>query len=439
MLRSFYKLYLLLIIGVAISAMAVVPIMQHLFVSRYNETDADGVHSALYVMRDRLAKVPESQWNATIANTRPPFPLIEFNLTKRFDWNLSAAEQQHLARGYSVEHIPGELLVGIPPTDQLLRVTQARSGFAVIAFQILAWSSVALVLLGGVLFWLRAHWRDLEKLRKAAERFGHGNLDTRAALPEHSSIAPLAKRFDSMAGRIQTLVTTQNDMIHAISHELRTPIARFGFGLALLQSAKTEAERQRHTEALSRDVTELDQLVGELLSYGALDQSDRAPDPYQVNLVELIDSVIGSLALEMEQLDVQCTVAVSIAAEQAIIDPRLTARALINLVKNAMRYGQGKIAVSAEIARGKLMIRVDDNGIGIPSADRKTIFEPFHRLDRSRDRDTGGFGLGLAIAMRAIQSQDGHLRAMDSPMGGARLEIALPQPSVPVARVLGAA
>jgi len=426
MLRSFYKLYLLLIISVAISGIAVVPGMQYLFVSRTSMTNSDGLHSALYLLRDKLARVPPSQWPSTIANDRSAFALIDIDLTKRSDYPLTPTEALTLDRGYSIEQTNGETLIGLSSSNLLLRGTPPRSRLAVTTFLILAWSMVGLVLVGGLFIWLRSHWLDLERLRVAAERFGQGKLHIRAGLSERSSIAPLARRFDSMAGRIETLVSTQNEMINAVSHELRTPIARFGFGLALLQSAENSTERQRHIEALTRDVTELDQLVSELLSYGALDQPDRSPERDPVNLVELIDSVIGSLALEMESLDIQCTVSVGAHVEQAIIDPRLTARALINLIKNAVRYCHGNVAVVATEEHGKLMICVDDDGIGIPSADRKTIFEPFHRLDRSRDRNTGGFGLGLAIVMRAIRSQGGHVHATDSPLGGARFVIALP-------------
>lgn len=426
MLRSFYKLYLLVVLAVLVCALAVVPGMQRLFVFGESGTDADNVRTSLYLAREQLMALPQDRRESGLLARRAPLPLIDFKLVPRETWAPDADEALALDRGLAVTRASGEVAAALPPGRMLLVGKPAPSDLVVTLFQAIAWLMIAGVLFGGLFLWLRPHWLDLERLRAAADRFGEGQLQVRAGLSERSSIAPLARRFDSMAARIQILVSTQNDMIHAISHELRTPIARFGFGLALLRGARADEERQRHADALARDVAELDQLVAELLSYGALEQPGRAPERGLVHLGELIDSVVGGLALEMELLDVHCEVRLGLSSPQVICDPRLTARALINLVKNAMRYGHGRVVITAELVGDVLWIRVDDNGTGIVPDDRKAIFEPFHRLDRSRDRDTGGVGLGLAIALRAIRAQGGELQAVDSPLGGARFEVRLP-------------
>lgn len=426
MLRSFYKLYLLVVLAVLVCALAVVPGMRRLFVFGDSGTDADNVRTSLYLAREQLLALPQDRRENGLLAQRAPLPLIDFKLVPREAWVPDAEEALVLDRGLAVTRASGEVAAALPPSRMLLVGKPAPSELVVTLFQAIAWLMIACVLFGGLFLWLRPHWLDLERLRAAADRFGEGQLQVRAGLSGRSSIAPLARRFDSMAARIQILVSTQNDMIHAISHELRTPIARFGFGLALLRGARTGEERQRHADALARDVAELDQLVAELLSYGALDQPGRAPERSLVHLGELIDSVVGGLALEMELLDAQCAVRLDLPSPQVICDPRLTARALINLVKNAMRYGHGHIVIAADLVGAALRIRVDDNGLGIAPDDRKAIFEPFHRLDRSRDRDTGGVGLGLAIALRAVRAQGGELQAGDSPLGGARFELVLP-------------
>ena len=438
MLRSFYKLYLLVVLAVLVCALAVVPGMQRLFVFGESGTDADNVRTSLYLAREQLMALPQDRRESGLLARRAPLPLIDFKLIPREAWAPNAGEALALDRGLAVTRASGEVAAALPPGRMLLVGKPAPSDLVVTLFQAIAWLMIAGVLFGGLFLWLRPHWLDLERLRAAADRFGEGQLQVRAGLSERSSIAPMGGRvesmggsgqmrgFDSMAARIQILVSTQNDMIHAISHELRTPIARFGFGLALLRGARADEERQRHADALARDVAELDQLVAELLSYGALEQPGRTPERSLVHLGELIDSVVGGLALEMELLDVHCEVRLDLPSPQVICDPRLTARALINLVKNAMRYGHGRVVIMAELAGDALWIRVDDNGTGIAPDDRKAIFEPFHRLDRSRDRDTGGVGLGLAIALRAIRVQSGELQAVDSPLGGARFEVRLP-------------
>lgn len=427
MLRSFYKLYLVMIFGLIVLAVLVVPGLQHLFIVRTSTSSAEQVNSSLYLIRDRLMQYPPPQWTAVAAEIEAPFPLIAIDLTQRSSYRFTAAQAKVLDQGSAVRLEGGQTFATLGHSDRLVRVTEARIGpSSLAAFQALAWLTCGAVILIALFLWLRPHWRDLEKLRNAAERLGHGKLQSRASLSSHSSVAPLAERFDDMASRIETLVTTQSDMINAISHELRTPITRFGFGVALLQAAKSEEERQRHAQALVHDVAELEELVSELLSYGALKQVTRTPERQSIRLDELIGGVLGDLALEIEALGVQCRVNIEPSAEQALLNPRLTARVLLNLVKNATRYCRQRVAIHAAIQHDRLVIRVDDDGIGIPSTERMTIFEPFHRLDRSRDRNTGGFGLGLAIAKQAATAQGGELQALASPLGGARFELLLP-------------
>ena len=112
--------------------------------------------------------------------------------------------------------------------------------------------------------------------------------------------------------------------------------------------------------------------------------------------------------------------------ERFVLDPRLTARALQNLLRNAMRYCDRRIQVGVSLNAKGCSLWVDDDGIGIPEQERERIFEPFYRLDRSRDRATGGFGLGLAISRRALEAQGGTLNVEQSPLGGARFKLWLP-------------
>ncbi|KAF1006257.1 MAG: Sensor protein RstB [Luteibacter sp.] len=426
MLRTFYKLYISLIISVAIAAFVVTPVMQYLFVAKFTQSDAQDVRATMYVMRDMLAEVPVDQRKQMIDDARAPFALIDFDLTERSKLNLSEKDRRALDSGYSVAVGSDSLLLAIPGSDQVLHTNQMDVPGSGPIFRVMAWVTIVFVVFGGLFLWLRSHWRDLEALREAAQRFGDGQLHVRSGLPSRSSVSPLATRFDSMASRIQTLVSTQSEMINAISHELRTPIARFGFALALVKSAKDEDERRRYLDTMSHDIGELDQLVSELLSYGALGQPGRDPESCEVDVTEFIDSVTGSLSLEMELREIQCHVSIFPIDATATIDPKLTARALINIVRNALRYGRERIDIKATVDREMLVIHVDDDGIGVPEADRKSIFEPFHRLDRSRDRNTGGFGLGLAIVRRAITSQGGSVAVGDSPTGGARFTLLLP-------------
>lgn len=423
-LRSFYRLFFILLGSVALSATVVVPVLQHLFVVRFGTTPDSDLSEALYTFRDKLARVPPAQWQAYIDRVRAPLSLFPVALEPLDQRRFSRDDAQRLASGMTVTTGAGEVSVAMPGSSMLLKLRRIHYSVVTNAFNLLAWIVFSLILVLSIYAWLRGHWRDLGRLRAAADAFGQGHLSGRVALPKGSELGSLAACFDAMAERIEVLVASQNEMINAISHELRTPIARCGFGLALLQSATTDHQRTRHIDALKGDLEELDALVGELLSYGAIDRADRPPEIHQVKLDELLDSTVGSLALEMDFHHVRCTV--NAPGTIVHLDPRRTSRALLNLLKNAIKYCQGEISVTALVHGDACVLRVDDNGIGIPTADRHVIFEPFHRLDRSRERKTGGFGLGLSIASRAIGSQGGHIQVSESPAGGARFEISLP-------------
>jgi two-component system OmpR family sensor kinase len=423
-LRSFYRLFFILLGSIALSATVVVPVLHHLFVVRFDTTPDSDLSESLYTFRDRLSRVPPDQWQIYIDRFRAPLSLFPVALEPLARHPFSPTDARRLASGMTVTTGPGEVAVAMPGSPTLLKLRRIHYSVVTNAFNLLAWSIFSLILVLSIYGWLRGHWRDLGRLRGAAEAFGQGRLNGRVNLAKGSELGSLAACFDAMAGRIEVLVASQNDMINAISHELRTPIARCGFGLALLQSATADDQRKRHIEALKVDLEELDALVGELLSYGAIDRADRPHEIQEVRMSELLDSVVGSLALEMDFHRVRCTVDTPDAA--ALLDPRRTSRAVLNLLKNAMKYCQDEISLTAFIHGDSWVLQVDDNGIGIPPADRHVIFEPFHRLDRSRDRKTGGFGLGLSIASRAIVSQRGHIQVSESPLGGARFEITLP-------------
>lgn len=297
---------------------------------------------------------------------------------------------------------------------------------------LLYWSMNVLIgaaLLACLLFWLRPHWRDLERLKTTAVQLGRGNLTERTHIPASSNIGSLASVFDTMADDIESLLNQQRDLLNAVSHELRTPLTRLDFGLALALSEDLPQASRERLQSLVAHIRELDELVLELLSYSRLQNPAQLPERVDVVIDEFIDSVLGSVDDELENPEIVIDVALDCAEERVSLDPRLTARALQNLLRNATRYCDKRIQVGVKVCANGCEIWVDDDGIGIPVDQRERIFEPFYRLDRSRDRATGGFGLGLAISRRALEAQGGTLTALASPLGGARFRVWLPSVS----------
>ena len=169
------------------------------------------------------------------------------------------------------------------------------------------------------------------------------------------------------------------------------------------------------------DVLELNALVNELLGMARLDS--QAPQRETIAVAALLQSVEAALPPGAPALSVDC--APDAGAIEA--DARLVARALSNLLRNAQKYAKSQIRLRARRMPGIVLVTVEDDGPGIPLEERERVFEPFYRLDRSRDRATGGFGLGLSIARKAVQAHGGSVRVEESELGGAQFVVVLPQ------------
>jgi signal transduction histidine kinase len=290
-----------------------------------------------------------------------------------------------------------------------------------LAMEVVRYVVVALALLAPIALWSRAHWQGLQMLSRVADEFGAGTLSARARMRPSDAAYPLAERINAMAERIQGLLESQKNLLHSVSHELRTPIARLEFALELLAGKTADPALSKRIAAMEGDLAELNALVNELLSMSKLDS---ASEPQRA-LFE-VEPVLRECAdgLHPRPATLHCELGPRLGSVDG--DRRLLARAVGNLLRNAQKYAANTVALSARRAGGLLEIVVDDDGPGIPEDERERIFEPFYRLDRSRDRATGGFGLGLSIARKAVRLHGGTLRVEDSPLGGARFVICLP-------------
>jgi two-component system OmpR family sensor kinase len=278
---------------------------------------------------------------------------------------------------------------------------------------------VAIVLLVPIALWTRGHWRDLQALSKVADRFGAGDLSARSDCPPHASIYPLSTRINNMAGRIETLVANQDHLLHSVSHELRTPIARLAFAIELLRGKADDPALGARFDGIETDLAELEALVEELLGMAKMGRDGTVPF-VPLDLRSLLQERVEGLGFPVHLAKARTPVTV-------LGERRLLARALDNVLRNARKYATSCITISMNESQDRVDIVIDDDGPGIPESEREHVFEPFHRLDRSRDRATGGFGLGLAIARKALLLHGGSIRADDATLGGARFVISLPR------------
>ena len=292
--------------------------------------------------------------------------------------------------------------------------------------RLLTWSLTGVIFAIALWFWVRPVWRDLEALRQTARALGDGDFEARAPCARSQLFAPLSDTMNGMAERVQQLIATHRELSCGISHELRTPIARMRFALEMLAETDDERERRRLWAMMEADLDELDHLIDTSLTYARFERE--APEPHfsKVDFAEWLEDEVDNVRVLGRSLEV--TVDCSQLPENCPVDLDRKAMpyALRNLLRNAFKYARSRIVVSAELTGDRVQIHVDDDGIGIPPEEREHVFSAFTRLDRSRDRATGGYGLGLAIARRVLELHGGTAKASDAPLGGARLTLCWP-------------
>ncbi|AOE61074.1 ATP-binding protein [Pseudomonas corrugata] len=432
MWKLLIRLYLVTIVSYSAAIYLMPELVIRLFHERFMSYNLDYSRGLQTLMSKQFHAVPSEQWPALAAQMDKEFEPLRIELAAIDDADFSADEQARLKRGENVVRL-GDWAwrtLAVAPLDERTVVKMIVPPDPT-DVNWLYWSINVLIgatMLACLLLWLRPHWRDLERLRSTAERFGKGHLSERTHIASSSNIGSLAHVFDTMASDIENLLNQQRDLLNAVSHELRTPLTRLDFGLALALSDDLPPASRERLQGLVAHIRELDELVLELLSYSRLQNPERLPEQVEVPLDEFIDSILGSVDEDLAAPDVVIDVLLHGTLERFVLDPRLTARALQNLLRNAMRYCERRIQVGVRVGAEGCEIWVDDDGIGIPDGERERVFEPFYRLDRSRDRATGGFGLGLAISRRALEAQGGTLTADVSPLGGARFRLWLPTP-----------
>jgi signal transduction histidine kinase len=284
--------------------------------------------------------------------------------------------------------------------------------------------ALPLVLVAPAVFLLiRPLERRIRALSDTADRFGQGDLETRAPVDAKDALAGLAGAFNRMAERIGGLVTGQRELLHAVSHELRTPLARAFFILDDAETAPTVAEKNEHLKRAEAALADLNDLVEELLTFVRLeaDQVDAMREDIDVD--GLLNDVAG-MGRDL-RADVEIKVEPSGVRVRAV--PRYFKRAVLNLVTNAVRHANRAVTLSSVEEARWVEVFVDDDGPGVPPEDRARVFEPFTRVDSSRSAEIGGVGLGLAIVARVVALHGGEAAALDGPNGGARFRLRFPR------------
>ena len=268
--------------------------------------------------------------------------------------------------------------------------------------------------------------RRLREVNYALHRMKSGDMTLRLPVDGTDEMASLATNYNSMSDHIQRLIEAQRELMRAVSHELRTPVARIRFGMEMLAEEDDYDYRLQQVDMIDKDIEALNTLIDEIMTYAKLEQGTPSLDFEKIVLFEVLDQVI----VETEALKTQKEIELLAPPINLVVDAerRYLHRVVQNLVGNAVRYCDHKVIVSGGVDdAGMAYVQVEDDGAGVPEEERQRIFEAFARLDDSRTRASGGYGLGLSIVSRIAYWFGGKIAVDQSPiLGGARFTMSWP-------------
>lgn len=323
----------------------------------------------------------------------------------------------------------------VSPSGALYRLA-AITNKPIYSFSQVPWGGLALrVLLGvfisGLICYLLSYYltQPLRLLGQAAKSIGQGELSTRVGkFKGHSrdEIAQLSQDFDRMAEQLEAIMHAKERLLSDISHELRSPLARLQIAIEL---ARKKSHDSNQFDRMEKECNQLNHLIGEILEYARLENATENLHYNSINLTDLLRQLVEDIRFEAQHQHVniyfQYDEEVSIKA-----DKRLLHRAIENILRNALKYTpiQGNIWLTQHCnpTEKTVTIKILDQGPGVPEAELAKLTDPFYRVDTSREKKTGGYGLGLSIAMEAIHLHHGELYFSNHPDSGLLVSIILP-------------
>ena len=433
--RLFFNFYLLVMgsfVAIAIFADFVISTAVKGITDDYTSRFMRGT---VLLIEDELFRRPRSEWPKAIEALDRKFA-YKLSIVDRWTLNLPPIQAARLDSGELAIDVQGDIIYHrLKQTPQILvvgpispeRNPEYPRGIPLdLRISLLTWSLIGVCLAIVVWLWVHPVWRDLEAMRQTARALGEGLFEARAPSMRSSAFRPLAETLNGMAERIQRLIATQKELSSAISHELRTPIARLRFALEILADTPEPCERERLWRTMEADLDELDGLIDSSLTYARFEREQPELDLTAVEIAPWLEEQVEASRMLARRLELQVDHSTLPPLLRVELDRKSMPYAITNLLRNAIKYAKTRIIVSAEVLGDQIQVHVDDDGIGIPVDERERVFSAFTRLDRSRDRATGGYGLGLAIARLVLEQHGGNASAAASPLGGARFTLSWP-------------
>lgn len=381
--------------------------------------------AVLAIVEQQLESIPQEQWAGAVAELARDTGL---DLELMEPEELAGIEDAGLNRGepalwsdagdrvWALQRLAGsDRMLAFRFMDETLRRTPLEWALAVVFY-----AAIAFV----IMLWLWPLTRDLRALERSTLRFGDRNWTFDANIPPRSPVASLADAFRRMASRIDGLIGSHQDLSNALSHEIKTPLARMRFEIELARSAETREALLQHLDHLNTDIAELNAFVTATLQYAVLERAEIALNIGQHDFTVVVPAVTESVKRSARS-DLVVSYEVGHDTTKVTCDGHLIETVMRNLLYNATRYARRRIHVSFRVASDRYRLYVEDDGPGIPEADRERVFGSFVQLGARSGAHTG-FGLGLAIVKRAVEWHGGATRVDRSPLGGARFLVEWP-------------
>jgi signal transduction histidine kinase len=271
-----------------------------------------------------------------------------------------------------------------------------------------------------IFYYVGSHKKQVSKLVKVHQQYGLGTFEVRADTKVPKPYFLLAKNFNQMLDQIELLRKEHKYLINGVSHDLKTPIARIRFALDLTHNCHSVADYQTQLQDMDLDLDELDALVNEWLFYAELNGKPGPITHESVNFSELIEST--SRRISTLYPDIQLSL--DLPSGYINAEPRLINRAVENLAVNSFKFSRSQVSISIEFAKDDVILRIEDDGIGISEQQKELVIKPFKKLDDSRN--SAGYGLGLAIVKSIVDKHSAQLQIQKSSLGGACFVLILP-------------
>ncbi|MGD9972347.1 MAG: sensor histidine kinase [Desulfatirhabdiaceae bacterium] len=330
-------------------------------------------------------------------------------------------EMDHLSQEFNVGRIGTRLFYITPRGGFIFAFSLSKEPIQWIHYEL---GAIALLLiltvLGGSFVLLRLLLKPVGVLISGITEVGQGNFDYRFRAGYRDEFAEIGEAFNQMTGHVQEMLAQKERLLVDVSHELRSPLARIRLALEMPQS-DWEATR----DSIAEDVRDLDGMIQELLESSRIDASDGRLKKERIACNAFIESVLGVFEEEKGRI--------LFKPEKTglfwRVDVMRMKILLKNLIDNALKQSSadsGPVEITVSETGNRVELRVWDQGPGVPDPEKERIFEPFYRIDGSRNRETGGIGIGLSLCRKIAAAHDGTIHVEDAPGGGACFVVRIP-------------